>query len=104
MADGIDIFSFLSEELLSSDMIALEFEEDQNRQTLRFGGTKEFKDKDWDNYRNHRVGFIFQSYNLIMHQTVLSNVEIALTLSGVSKQERRKRAKEVLKKVLILQI
>ena len=61
--------------------------------------TKEFKDRDWDTYRNHKVGFVFQSYNLIMHQTVLSNVELALTLSGVSKSERRQRAIEALKKV-----
>ena len=61
--------------------------------------TKEFKDKDWDNYRNHRVGFVFQSYNLIPHQTVLQNVELALTLSGVSKKERKARATEVLQKV-----
>jgi len=61
--------------------------------------TKEYKDKDWDSYRNHRVGFIFQSYNLIPHQTVLQNVELALTLSGVSKKERTKRAKEALIKV-----
>ena len=61
--------------------------------------TKEFNDRDWDTYRNHSVGFVFQTYNLIPHQTVLSNVELALTLSGVSKQERRKRAIEVLKKV-----
>lgn len=61
--------------------------------------TKEFKDKDWDNYRNHRVGFVFQSYNLIPHQTVLQNVELALTLSGVSKKERKARATEVLEKV-----
>lgn len=61
--------------------------------------TKEFKDKDWDNYRNHRVGFVFQSYNLIPHQTVLENVELALTLSGVSRKEREQRAIEVLKKV-----
>ena len=61
--------------------------------------TKTYKDRDWDNYRNHSVGFIFQSYNLIPHQTVLSNVELALTLSGVSKQERRKRAEDALKKV-----
>lgn len=61
--------------------------------------TKTYKDRDWDNYRNHSVGFIFQSYNLIPHQTVLSNVELALTLSGVSKQERRKRAEVALKKV-----
>ena len=52
--------------------------------------TKEFKDKDWDSYRNHSVGFVFQSYNLIPHQTILSNVELALTLSGVSKSERKK--------------
>jgi len=61
--------------------------------------TKQFKDKDWDNYRNHRVGFVFQSYNLIPHQTVLQNVEIALTLSGVSRKERRRRAIEVLERV-----
>lgn len=61
--------------------------------------TKDFKDKDWDNYRNHRVGFVFQSYNLIPHQTVLENVELALTLSGVSRKEREQRAIEVLKKV-----
>ena len=61
--------------------------------------TKRFKDRDWDSYRNHSVGFVFQSYNLIPHQTVLQNVELALTLSGVSKQERRKRAKEALEKV-----
>ena len=61
--------------------------------------TKKYKDRDWDTYRNHSVGFVFQSYNLIPHQTVLSNVELALTLSGVKKSERRKRAKEALKKV-----
>lgn len=61
--------------------------------------TKKFKNRDWDTYRNHSVGFIFQSYNLIPHQSVLSNVELALTLSGVSKSERRKRAKEALEKV-----
>jgi len=61
--------------------------------------TKKYKDKDWDTYRNHSIGFVFQSYNLITHQTVLQNVELALTLSGVSKSERRKRAKEVLEKV-----
>lgn len=61
--------------------------------------TKEYKDRDWDTYRNHSVGFVFQSYNLIPHQAVLANVELALTLSGVSKKERRKRAKEALEKV-----
>ena len=61
--------------------------------------TKRFKDRDWDAYRNHSIGFIFQSYNLIPHQTVLSNVELALTISGISKSERRKRAAEALKKV-----
>lgn len=61
--------------------------------------TKEYKDRDWDAYRNHSVGFIFQSYNLIPHQTVLANVELSLTLSGVSKKERRRRAMEALEKV-----
>lgn len=61
--------------------------------------TKDFKDRDWDAYRNHSVGFVFQSYNLIPHQTVLQNVELALTLSGVSKSERRRRAKEALEQV-----
>ena len=61
--------------------------------------TKKYKDSDWDSYRNHSIGFVFQSYNLIPHQTVLSNVELALTLSGVSKAERRARAKEALKQV-----
>ncbi len=61
--------------------------------------TKLYKDSNWDTYRNHTIGFIFQSYNLIPHQTVLSNVELALTLSGVSKKERRKRAIEALEKV-----
>ena len=67
--------------------------------TIKGKSTKKFKDRDWDTYRNHSVGFVFQSYNLISHQTVLSNVELALTLSGVSKRERRRRAKEVLQKV-----
>ena len=68
---------------------------------LVIGGksTKEFHDRDWDHYRNHSVGFVFQSYNLIPHQSVLSNVELALTLSGVSKAERRARATEALEKV-----
>ncbi|MCR4950911.1 MAG: ABC transporter ATP-binding protein, partial [Solobacterium sp.] len=61
--------------------------------------TKKYRDPDWDTYRNYRVGFIFQSYNLIMHQSVLANVEMALTLSGVSRSERKKRAAEALRKV-----
>ncbi len=61
--------------------------------------TKEFGDRDWDTYRNHSIGFIFQSYNLIPHQTVLGNVELALTIAGVSKEERTRRAKEALDKV-----
>lgn len=68
---------------------------------LIIGGrsTKEFKDKDWDSYRNHKIGFVFQNYNLIPHQTVLANVELALTLSGVSKSERKKRAVDALTRV-----
>ena len=61
--------------------------------------TKKYKDKDWDTYRNHKVGFIFQNYNLITHQSILSNVELALTLSGVKKSVRRKKAIEALEKV-----
>ena len=61
--------------------------------------TKQYKDKDWDHYRNHTIGFVFQTYNLIPHQSVLSNVELALTLSGISKNERRERAKKMLAKV-----
>lgn len=61
--------------------------------------TKQFKDRDWDSYRNHTIGFVFQSYNLIGHQTALSNVEIAMTLSGVSRAERKKRAIEALERV-----
>ena len=61
--------------------------------------TKKYKDRDWDSYRNHKIGFVFQNYNLISHQSVLSNVELALTLSGVSKSERRKRATKALKDV-----
>ncbi len=61
--------------------------------------TKQYKDKDWDTYRNHSIGFVFQSYNLIPHQTVLQNVELALTLSGVKKSERRERAKKALEDV-----
>ncbi len=68
---------------------------------LIIGGrsTKDFKDRDWDSYRNHSIGFVFQSYNLIPHQTVLQNVELALTLSGVSRKERRARAKKALQDV-----
>ena len=61
--------------------------------------TKDFRDRDWDAYRNHSIGFVFQSYNLIPHQSVLQNVELALTLSGVSKRERRARAREALERV-----
>lgn len=61
--------------------------------------TKDFKDRDWDVYRNHRIGFIFQSYNLIPHQTVLGNVELALTIAGVGREERRRRAAEALSRV-----
>ena len=61
--------------------------------------TKDYKDRDWDVYRNHRIGFVFQSYNLIPHQTVLGNVELALTIAGISKAERRQRAQEALEKV-----
>ena len=61
--------------------------------------TKEFKDNDWDGYRNHSIGFVFQSYNLIPHQSVLSNVELALTLSGISKNERKRAAISALEKV-----
>ncbi len=61
--------------------------------------TKEYKDRDWDNYRNHSIGFVFQSYNLIPHQSVFSNVELALTISGISKQERKLRVKNALEKV-----
>ncbi len=61
--------------------------------------TKDYKDRDWDAYRNHSIGFVFQSYNLIPHQTVLQNVELALTLSGVGKAERHRRAKAALERV-----
>ena len=61
--------------------------------------TKNFTDKDWDVYRNQRIGFVFQSYNLIPHQTVLGNVELALTISGVGKEERTRRAMSALEKV-----
>ncbi|MBQ1283990.1 MAG: ABC transporter ATP-binding protein/permease, partial [Clostridia bacterium] len=72
---------------------------DSGDMSINNRSTKNFKDKDWDSYRNHSIGFVFQSYNLIPHQTVLSNVELALTLSGVSKSERRRRAEEALAKV-----
>ena len=58
--------------------------------------TQKYSDRDWDSYRNHTIGFVFQSYNLIPHQTVLSNVELALTISGVSRAERKRRAKAAL--------
>ena len=61
--------------------------------------TKKYKDRDWDSYRNHTIGFVFQSYNLIPHQTVLANVELALTISGIGKSERRERAVKALEKV-----
>ena len=61
--------------------------------------TKEYKDRDWDTYRNHTIGFVFQTYNLIPHQSVLANVELALTISGVGKAERRERAIRVLERV-----
>lgn len=61
--------------------------------------TTSFTDRDWDVYRNHRIGFIFQSYNLIPHQTILGNVELALTIAGISREERTERAKRVLDRV-----
>ena len=61
--------------------------------------TKKYSDRDWDSYRNHTIGFVFQSYNLIPHQTVLANVELALTISGIGRAERRRRAKEALEAV-----
>ena len=61
--------------------------------------TQKYSDRDWDSYRNHTIGFVFQSYNLIPHQTVLSNVELALTISGVSRAERKRRAKAALEQV-----
>ena len=67
--------------------------------TIDGKSTKQFKDRDWDTYRNHRIGFIFQSYNLIPHQTVLENVELALTISGADKATRVAKAKEALDKV-----
>ncbi len=84
--------------------INLEFREHEFVSILGQSGcgkisTKKYKDKDWDAYRNHKIGFVFQNYNLIPHQTFLSNVELALTLSGVSKTERRRRAVDVLNQV-----
>ena len=67
--------------------------------TINEVSTKEFRDKDWDAYRNHRIGFVFQSYNLIPHQTILQNVKLALTLSGISKREATRRAKKALNDV-----
>ena len=67
--------------------------------TISGKSTKQYKDKDWDFYRNHTIGFVFQTYNLIPHQTVLANVELALTLSGISKAERRERARKMLERV-----
>ena len=61
--------------------------------------TKDYKDRDWDTYRNHSIGFVFQSYNLIPHQTALKNVELALSIGGISRKERREKAIEALKKV-----
>ena len=61
--------------------------------------TKKYSDRDWDSYRNHTIGFVFQSYNLIPHQSVLSNVELALTISGISRAERKRRAKAALEAV-----
>ena len=61
--------------------------------------TQKYKDRDWDSYRNHTIGFVFQSYNLIPHQSVLANVELALTISAIGKSERRRRATEALEKV-----
>ena len=61
--------------------------------------TKKYTDRDWDSYRNHTIGFVFQSYNLIPHQTILSNVELALTISGIGKADRRERARKALEKV-----
>ncbi len=61
--------------------------------------TRQYKDRDWDSYRNHTIGFVFQSYNLIPHQTILSNVELALTISGIGKADRRERARKALEKV-----
>ena len=72
---------------------------DSGEMSINNISTARYKDRDWDSYRNHSIGFVFQSYNLIPHQTIISNVELALTISGVSRSERKKRAKEALEKV-----
>ena len=89
------------ESLLAKEGTAerLEYAVENGDLVIRGPSTKQYKDRDWDAYRNHSIGFVFQSYNLIPHQTVLQNVELALTLSGVKKSERRKRAKEALVRV-----
>ena len=66
---------------------------------IRGISTRKYKDRDWDSYRNHTIGFVFQSYNLIPHQSVLANVELAMTISGVSRKERRERARKALESV-----
>lgn len=76
---------------------------DSGEMTIRDISTSQYGDRDWDTYRNHTVGFIFQNYNLIPHQTLLANVELAMTLSGVGKEERRKRAEEALERVGLLE-
>ncbi|MBQ1490595.1 MAG: ABC transporter ATP-binding protein, partial [Blautia sp.] len=76
---------------------------DSGEMVVERTATSRFGDRDWDTYRNHTIGFIFQSYNLIPHQTILSNVELALTLTGVGKAERRKRAEEALDRVGLLE-
>ena len=69
---------------------------DSGEMSIRGIPTSRYTDRDWDTYRNHTIGFVFQSYNLIPHQTIMSNVELAMTLSGVGAQERRRRAMEAL--------
>ena len=72
---------------------------DQGDLVINGISTKRYRDRDWDSYRNHTIGFVFQSYNLIPHQTVLANVELALTISGISKTERKQRAEKALEQV-----
>ena len=72
---------------------------DSGEMSIRGIPTSRYTDRDWDTYRNHTIGFVFQSYNLIPHQTIMSNVELAMTLSGVGAQERRRRAMEALERV-----